>query len=217
MNESASPQESQPSLDDLVRSFRAGKDDGTQLCSLLEIAARNAVRGFLGLDEGTQDDCVQDALVGILYYLRRDREFDGDVAKLCVSIARNRCRDVKRRLARRPEIPIDPMTEWLEDSARSALDLIEKEQRRSLLQIGLDSLDAACRRLLHRIFVQGISADTIRKEEKLASVQAVYYRRDICLQRARKNLKAHLAGALKKMNVAATGEARSSQGRANYE
>ena len=111
----ASSRESQPSLDDLVRSFRAGDDDGTELCRLLATAARNAVRGFPALDESTREDCVQDALIGVLYYLRRDRAFDGDIARLCVSIARNRCRDVKRRLVHRLEIPIAPMTAWLED------------------------------------------------------------------------------------------------------
>ena len=67
----------------------------------------------------------------------------------------------------------------------------------------MNSLDAACRRLLRRIFVQGVSVESIRKEEELASVQAVYYRRDVCLQRAQKKLKLHLAGALKTMSALA--------------
>ncbi len=217
MNEFAPRHGSPHPLTELIRRYYAGDDDGSELCAALETAARNAARGFPGLDSATVDDCVQDALLGILHYLQRDREFTGDLARLCVSITRNRCRDVIRRRNRHPETPIEPMTEWLADPTRSALDQIQQYQRRSLLQWGLNSLDKACRQLLYRIYVQRIPLEVIRLEEKLGSVQAIYQRRDVCLRRARKNLNLYIAGALKLADDIDPDTVQSPEGRTNDE
>lgn len=207
-----SPDDATP-LDALVRSYRAGDDDGSELCRRLESAARNALLTFPGLDDATRDDAVQDALFAVLQYLRRDREFEGDVARLCVSIARNRCRDVSRRRTRRPETPIESMAEWIADTTASALDVIDDEERLSLLQRGLDALSDACRRLLLRIYITGVAIETIRAEEGLGSVQAVYYRRDACLDQARKHLNRLRPRALRAMENATRDAAPPRQGR----
>ena len=57
-----------------------------------------------------------------------------------------------------------------------------------LLEEVLGSLDIPCRRLLAAIYRQEATIEELRRELGLRSVQAVYHRRNICLQKAQRFL-----------------------------
>lgn len=170
-----------------VRAARDG-DEGARdrLFAALTPTVRLAARRMLGDDDLEIDDIGQESLVSALGYLRSDREFEGDLVRLAVTIARNRCRDVLRARARRPHTEIEPLSNWLASPEASALDDFEDEQLRGILQQALDRLGEQCRRLLHALYVEGLTPEQVRRQVGLGTVQGIYHRRSVCLKDAKK-------------------------------
>ena len=176
-----------------IDAYRAGDvPAGDRLCTALRPPVRLGAARLLGDDDPEVDDVVQDTLMAGLGYLRQEREFDGDLVRLAVTIARNRCRDILRQRARRPQVPIEPLETWLAHPERSALDDLAESELFALLQQALDQLKAACRRLLHALYVDGLTPEDVRVRSGLSTVQGVYHRRSVCLGQARKLIQRQL-------------------------
>jgi RNA polymerase sigma factor (sigma-70 family) len=172
-----------------IAAYRRGDGEaGDRLCERVRPAVRLAVARMLGDDDGEVEDVVQDALLAGLRYLAGDREFAGDPTRLAVTIARNRCRDVLRRRARRPRVAVDSYEEWLADPARSALDDLTAAELHQHLQAALDSLGRHCRDLLRALYVDDLTPEAVRRRVGLTTVQGVYHRRKVCLEKAKKFL-----------------------------
>ncbi len=179
------PVELQP---DII-AYRGGDEDaGDRLCLRMQPAVRLAAVRMLGDDDGEVDDLVQDALIASLRYLVGDGDFAGDPTRLAVTIARNRCRDLLRQRRRRPHLAVDRFENWLSDPARSPLDELTAGELREHLQAALDSLARDCRALLRALYVTGLAPEEVRRRIGLKTVQGVYYRRKVCLEKVKKFL-----------------------------
>lgn len=166
---------------------RAGDDDARErLFSSLAPSVTLAARRLLGDDDLEVDDVCQDSLVSALGYLEAERGFEGDLVRLTVTIARNRCRDLLRQRSRRPQARIEPLSNWLASPDASALDDLEESELRGILQQALDRLREPCRRLLHALYVEGLTPERVRRRVGLGTVQGIYHRRSVCLKEARK-------------------------------
>jgi RNA polymerase sigma factor (sigma-70 family) len=177
----------------LIASYRTGNDAAADdLVRLLTPTVRRETARMLGDADGDLDDVVQESHLSALRYLRAEASFEGDAVRLAVTIARNRCRDLLRHRARRPHVAIEPLEVWLTDTSRSALDDVDAQQRRNLLQGALNRLSSACRKLLHQLYVQELTPEQVRERSGLDTVQGVYYRRGVCLDHAKKFLQRRL-------------------------
>ncbi len=169
-----------------IEACRSGEGEACdRLCAALRGPVNLSVARLLGDDHPDREDIVQEALLAVLGYLRRDTEFAGDLVRLAVTIARNRCRDILRRRRARPHLDIAALADWLADPGLSPLDALADADRRRHVQCALDRLDQPCRDLLEALYVQGVSTDVVRQQLGLGTVQAVYYRRAICLRQVR--------------------------------
>jgi RNA polymerase sigma factor (sigma-70 family) len=177
----------------LIDSYRSGDGAaGDRLCqALLPVVRLDMVR-MLGDNSPDVDDVVQEALVACLGYVVAEKGFSGDLVRLAVTIARNRCRDLIRWRRRRAHVMIEPLEAWLADSSRSALDELVSDEMAHLVQLALDQLPADCRQLLLALYVEGRTPEEMRLSAGLSSVHGVYYRRGACLERVRKILQRQL-------------------------
>jgi len=172
--------------------YRIGDEAaGNRLVTALREPLRIEIEKYLGRDHGDVDDVVQDSIMATLGYLKRRSDFEGDLVRLAITIARNRCRDLHRWHSSKPSTEITSMSDWLEDGSVSALDEIVSDERVSLIQTALDAISAECRKLLHALYVAGLPTEDVRRRIGLSTVQGVYYRRTICLTEAKKFLQAH--------------------------
>ena len=170
------------SLTRLARGYAEGDDSvGDALCRQLSPRLYKAAAKFLASPDD-RSDLVQETLVSVLAYLRRTRGFEGDVGKFAVSVACNRCRDLLRWRQRRPEQRGESLLAWTEDPARSPLDILADAEVVDLLHRGLAKLSAGCRELLTGLYLGEATVEEFRRRAGLGSVQAVYYRRMICLR-----------------------------------
>lgn len=178
-----------------IRPYRAGEPGAAdRLTAALQGPVARDVARFLGDDHADCDDVVQDTLLATLQYLDRDTEFSGDLVRLAVTIARNRCRDLARWHRRRPRVDPDSLADWLADPRRSVLDEIEHTQLMALLQSALGRLSADCRDLLRAMYLEGLATETVRARLGLGTVQGVYYRRSVCLRQVKSFLSRRLHG-----------------------
>ena len=134
-------------------------------------------------DPNDRSDLVQETLVAALQFLRRMGRFEGDFAKFAVTVACNRCRDLLHFRQRRPELREDTFSAWIADPARSPLDVLVDSEVVDLLHEGLAGLDIDCRELLSGLYLGAGTVEEFRRRAGLGSVQAVYYRRMICLRK----------------------------------
>ena len=96
-------------LPGILSAFLSGADGADdRLCSVLYKPVIDSVRAFLGRDNQDVDDVVQESLVAVLGYLRKRGEFEGNLVRFAVTIARNRCRNILIWRRRHPQIHIDP-------------------------------------------------------------------------------------------------------------
>jgi len=173
--------------------YVAGSDQAAEtLCAELASRMRISARFFLGTDSAEIEDVVQESLVAILAYIRKGGGFEGDLVSFAVTVARNRCRNLLNWHARRPQVPIDGLAEWIADRDRSPLDTLLEAEVHQHLQAALDALGDDCRTLLRAFYLEGVSIESIRQRIGLATVQGVYYRRSVCLDQLREFLKARL-------------------------
>lgn len=163
-----------------------------RLCTVLRPSIRREAARMLGDDDVDVDDVTQEALVAGLGYLRKERGFEGDLVRLSVTIARNRCRDLLRHRARHPHVEIEPLAVWLAAPERSALDDLDESELFALIQSALDRLRAACRQLLHDLYVVGRTPEEVRARVGLRTVKGIYHRRSVCLGQVKKLVQRHL-------------------------
>lgn len=170
-----------------IAAYRAGDDQaGNRLARILHAPLLLEAARFLGDDGADVEDVVQDALLSTLRYLRRHDGTIGDLVKLAATIARNRCRDLLRWRRGKTHVDIVPMSEWLADVSVSPLDDLERSERIRLLGQALETVSKACRRLLRAFYLEKRTAEEIRREIGLGTVQGVYFRRTECLRQARR-------------------------------
>jgi len=181
-------------LEAAITACAAGDDNAADtLCRLLTYPVRTAVLGFLHARNLDTDDVIQDTLLAVCLYVRRNEGFSGNIIKFAVTVARNRCRNILNWQQRRPHQPVEPMAEWLANTDQSPLDLLLDDEIRELLQATLSELDAQCHELLRAFYLEDKTIETIRQETDLKTVQGIYYRRTICLQRMCEFLKIRLS------------------------
>lgn len=140
------------------------------------------------------DDVLQETLLATLGYIRKNGGFEGDRRRLAVTIAQNRCRDILRWRKARPNVPLVSLENWIADKTKNPLDTLAEQEVLSILQSVLNNLGVRCRNLLQDLYLRHLSMDEIRHKAGLKSVQAIYYRRTICLKEARKLLNCRLEG-----------------------
>jgi RNA polymerase sigma factor (sigma-70 family) len=170
-----------------IDALRAGDDAARdRLCRHLEPVIRRETRRILGDHDQDVDDIVQESMLAGLGYVTGETGFSGDLVRLVVTVARNRCRDVYRLRQSRPHVAIEPMATWLADPSRSPLDELAENERWRILQSALDAIGEICRRLLHALYVEGASPGQVRERIGLETVQGVYHRRSVCLEQVRK-------------------------------
>lgn len=167
-----------------IDAYAAGDDGAADyIHEVLRAPVYAAARRFLHADNIDLDDVVQDTLMAIYAYLRRNHGFTGDLVKFAITVARNRCRNLLNWRKVRPQTPVETMAEWLADSEKSPLDSLLDAEVRTILQTALDRLDSTCRALLHAFYLEEKTIEEIRGEIGLKTVQGIYYRRAICLRK----------------------------------
>lgn len=187
-----------PPLDESVEHFIRGDEAaGDAICRALEPALRAVVRRILSPGDPDADDIVQDTLLAVLGYLRRTGLHPRNNEAFACTIARNRCVNLLLWRQRRRASDIDKFAESIPDVAASPLELIDEQSSRALLGKVLARLDRACRELLESIYRSEIPIEELRGRLGLKSVQAVYYRKDVCIRKAQKILNQLLLGSLR--------------------
>ncbi len=173
-----------PDLAHLVQGVVSG--DGPREDALFEFLRghlRVSVGLFLPGDCLEADEVVVESITVVFDYIRRDGGFAGDLVRFAITIARNRCRNILNQRRRRPEVPIEPLAEWIASDDRSPLDHLLAEEVRSRLREAVAKLGRVCRLLLRAFYLEGTPIETIRRRLGLETVQGVYYRRTVCLRK----------------------------------
>lgn len=174
---------SDPDLARLAAGIAAG--DSTCEKDLFAILKKHlvvSVSFFLAAGRLEEDDVLLESITAVFNHIRREGGFSGDLIRFAITVARNRCRNIMNQQSRRPQIPIEPLADWIANEERSPLDLLLEQESRSLLQGALDNLSHACRKLLRAFYFEGEDMETIRGRLGLATVQGAYYRRTVCLR-----------------------------------
>ncbi len=170
-----------------IAAYAKGEDSAANpICQALSGPIRNAIQSFFTSDGMDADDILQETLLATLGYIRKNAGFKGDIKQLAVTIARNRCRDLLRWRRIRPHVPLGSLSHMIADRSISPLDEIADREVVAILQHALSNMGQRCRNLLSDFYLKKLSVDDIRQKAGLKSVQAVYYRRMICLNYARK-------------------------------
>jgi RNA polymerase sigma factor (sigma-70 family) len=186
-------------LPGILSAFLSGADGADdRLCSVLYKPVIDSVRAFLGRDNQDVDDVVQESLVAVLGYLRKRGEFEGNLVRFAVTIARNRCRNILIWRRRHPQIHIDPLSDWIAAPGRTPLDAFLYQELLEVLQDAMSRLGQACHDLIHALFIDQRSAISLLRDLHLTSVRSVYYRREACLQDLYELLNHRLSGGSKK-------------------
>ncbi len=159
---------------------RKGADD--DLCSVLRGPVAAAVGSFLGRDNIDADDVIQESLVAVVQYLKRRGEFEGNIVRFAVTIARNRCRNIISWNRRRPQVEVSSLADWIASPDRSPLDTFLDSEVLAVMRDTFKRLDEQCRSLLTDLFLNNRAVDAIRESLGLSTVRAVYYRREACLE-----------------------------------
>jgi len=186
-----------PGDDDIataISSYLAGDGSAAdELSRTLDGPIRLTAQIFLGDDSADVDDIVQDSIIAVLHYLQKNNGFTGDLIKFAITVARNRCRNLLNWRKNLPSVPIDPMSEWLANVDRSPLDVLLDKEVTSLLQQALDQLPGDCQLILRSFYIDHIPIEKIRRQIGLKTVQGIYYRKSVCLERAYRLLRKRLA------------------------
>jgi len=174
---------------------RQSPEAENRLFSVLRTHIRTSVAMFMPLDSKDADDVVGESITVVFSTINRDGGFEGDLIRFAITIARNRCRNIMNQRKRRPQVPIEPLVDWIADDQCSPLDHLLEREDQSGLQKAVDSLDRICRRLLRACYLEGRPIESIREVMGLSTVQGVYYRRTVCLRKLGDILTIHTAEA----------------------
>jgi RNA polymerase sigma factor (sigma-70 family) len=168
----------------LIAPFLAGDVQAAdRLARLLDQRARAAAAAMLGREHRDLEDVIQDTVIAVLDHIDRRRGFEGDLHAFTVTAARNRCRSTLAWHGRRPQCEFESAAKWLAQPDASPLDLVLEAELLEVLQTALDNLDPACHDLLRAFYLEGVTIEEIRRRVGLRTVQGVYYRRRVCLDR----------------------------------
>ncbi len=174
----------------LMKQYGKGNDQaGEELCHLLEPDMRRTAIGFLGPHDPDIDDLMQDSVIALLHYLRNGGKVPDSPVPFVTTIIRNRCRNLYRWRKVRPNNKLDEIQQWYAAPDHSPLDLLVEDELLSIIQDGLNSLKKPCSDLLRHIYLEQRSMDQLRQKLGLSTVQAVYSRRNQCLDLLKKFLK----------------------------
>ncbi len=172
----------------LTRFFKGEEGAANQLCRLLGPSLSRVARSQFCQDHDAGEDAIQDSLIALLAFLKRRGIFEGDLQAFANTVLRNRCRDIHRRRGRFPTVPVEDRENELATGFFDPLDAMIREELSTGLRSALRHLDDACRDLIQRLFLRDESVETLRLDLGLGSVQAVYFRKDRCLEKLRKLL-----------------------------
>lgn len=167
----------------LLAAFLKGDEAaGDTICSLLQTAMQNATVRFLP-DPEDRSDVVQESLIAVLKYVKGLETFEGNFLSFAVTVACNRSRDLLRWRQRHPNQVLDSLDEWIADESRNSLDILTDDEQYQLLSDGLRNIDKECRKLLTGLYLENETAEDFRRRAGLKSVQTIYYRRGLCLEK----------------------------------
>jgi len=130
--------------------------------------------------------------VSVLAHVRKPGGFTGELIQFTVTVARNRCRNLHRWYKRRPGASFEEFADWIREPGSNPLELMLEDEARRLVQEALAAASNECRQLLHAFYVEGEPLETIRARGGLNSIQALFYRKKICLEAAFRLLKGRL-------------------------
>ncbi|MFH1841650.1 MAG: sigma-70 family RNA polymerase sigma factor [bacterium] len=177
-----------------ITGYIQGDDtQGDVLADALRPPVTRAVDSFLGPDDISRDDIIQDSLVTVLGSLRENLGFQGNLIQYTVTIARNRCRNIYNWRKRWAQTPEESQIQQNPAAGGNPLDLLLEDEVQQLMQKALTSLSRECRDLLTAYYLRGESLEQIRARVGLNSIQALYYHKKICLKSAFRFLKTKLA------------------------
>ncbi|MFC1572731.1 RNA polymerase sigma factor [Candidatus Eisenbacteria bacterium] len=164
-----------------------------RLYQALHRPVRTAVLQFFPPDGTDVDDVVQETILAVFNYVRKQGGFEGDLIRFAITIARNRCRNIANARKRRPNVPLDSLENWIASPEKSPLDILLEHEVEETLRAALATLGRVCRQILRAFYIEGHSIENIRQETGLKTVQGVYYRRSVCLDRLGRVLAKRLA------------------------
>ncbi|MFH1841884.1 MAG: sigma-70 family RNA polymerase sigma factor [bacterium] len=153
-----------------------------EIISFLHDPVRAEARQFLRSDNIDYDDVVQETIIAVLNYLRKNEGFTGDLIKFAVTVVRNRCRNILNTRQRRRQVPVESLQNRLTSALNSnPLQALLDREIHQLLQASLDDLGPDCRILLRAVYIQGKKCKDLMAPLGLQSVHGVYRRRSACL------------------------------------
>ena len=183
-----------PSLAADIQAHVCGEASATErLYTRLEPTLRITARRMLGDEHPDVEDIVQEAALATLGHLTRSGGFSGNLVHFSVTVVRNRCRNLLAWRRRHPHAQLEKLTHLLESASGDPLEVLLQDEIDALIQKALDQLDDACRDLLAAYYLRRESAESIRQRLGLGVLQSVYYRRDVCLDRAAQFLEKRLS------------------------
>lgn len=163
-----------------------------RLCRCLQPKLLPIARTILSSSVWDPEDAVNTSLVAILKFLADRGWYDGGLAgfiSFCNRVVRNRCLDIQRWEKRHPTSSMAGIDKPDEGGFMDPLDKLINDEVRENLKSAFAQLEPECRGLLVSIFYHQKSMEELRETFGLKSVQALYYRRDRCLQKLRKIFK----------------------------
>ncbi len=183
-----------PDLARAVAAYLAGDESAADgLYHLLHGPVHAEAQQFLARDNIDFDDIVQDSLLAVLDYVRKNGGFSGDLIKFAVTVVRNRCRNLLNSRQRWRQVPIETLRDRLTSALlRNPLEALEDAEIRGLVQEALDQLGPECRALLHALYRQGKACKEMIGPLGLKSVHGVYRRRSSCLLQLNRIVKKRL-------------------------
>jgi len=178
-----------------IAAYISGHDAAGQgVSASLDPVVRRAVYALLPEDDPDRDDIIQDTLIALLQYLKASGTCPDNPEAFAVTSAKNRCRNNFHWRRLRQGVDIDGLSERLPSGEAGPLDLLDARETRELLFEGLEAIDPGCRRLLRDFYLEEKSAETLRREAGLSSVQGVYHRKNVCLKKITKFFNRRLFG-----------------------
>jgi RNA polymerase sigma factor (sigma-70 family) len=177
----------------LLDAYLAGGEGASErLCRALYPRLLPIACSYLSSSVWDPEDAVNSTLIAVLNYLAdRGWHDQGPEAFLafCGKAVKNRCLDMLRRESRRPTSSLEGAESREDEGFMDSLDRLVVQETERNLKLALERIDAPCRQLLIDFFFHKRRVEELRDSFGLKSIQAVYYRRDKCLERLRKILK----------------------------
>lgn len=158
-------------------------DNEWAVAAMIRDSVTENVRFFLGNDHPDTDDVIQESIVAVTAYVRDRGRFSGDLLAFAAVVARNRCRSLLSLRRMNAHFPFDDDQDQLVDGRPSPLDICEREDTRRIIRLALVQLDDRCRHLLEDLYIRNVPVAELRNRLGLGSVQAVYHRRNVCLEK----------------------------------